>query len=174
MAQSIKHERSVMTHEEFEILSRSHQPALREVDDEALVEARRAITDLRSKERTFVRRLRRTAKGRAEPRGSSHPGEVERPSQRKQFFSAALKRLNAELTRRRKIDARETLKASAQKALELKSDARRTARPAPTRSSSRGMRPIESGKTDDPLFRATVGRVSQRTKNAQAAKDNRA
>lgn len=172
MAQTIKLERSVMTHEEFEILSRSHQPALREVDADELVEARKAVAELRSKERTFVRRLRRTAKGRSGPRGASHPGEVERPSRRKQFFSAALKRLNAELSRRREIEARETLKASARKALDLKRSAGRTARPSPTRSSSRGMRPIESGKTDDPLFRATVGRVSQRTKAAQAAEDN--
>ncbi|PZQ15770.1 MAG: hypothetical protein DI565_07945 [Ancylobacter novellus] len=173
MASSIKAERAVMTHEESELLARSHMPALREVDDDALAQTRKTVRELRGKERTFVRQVKRTIRGKAEQRGAGFPGEVGKPSLRKQFFSSALKRLNAEMARRRSSAAHDSLKAAARKALALRAKAPKAKRPAPGASANDGMRPVRNRKAETTVNRAKVGSVSQATKNAQAAKDNR-
>ena len=51
-------------------------------------------------------------KGKAEPRGKSFSGTAEHAIQRKQVFVAAIKRVNKELTRLRKFEARKELGAS--------------------------------------------------------------
>ena len=173
MAQSIKTERSLTTKDEFDILEQTHFPALLDLDEGALVAAQRRIRDLRSKERTLVREMRRGIRGKGQPRGSNFPGNVEKPSQRKQLFAGALKRINGEIARRQAIEAQTALKASAQRALALKKNAAKHKRPSGSRTSHQGMSPIESRKLRFRVNPAKIGRVSQATKVAQAAKDAR-
>ncbi|MFE1602186.1 hypothetical protein [Methylobacterium sp. ID0610] len=174
MSLSIKAERSLTTQDEFEFLAQTHMPGLLGLEDGALSAAQRRLRDLRAKERTLAREMRRGIRGKGEPRGSSFPGNIEKPSRRKQIFASALKRLNGEIARRRSRAARDALKASARRALQLKTNAaRRHRRLAPGRSSGAGMRPIESERPRMEVNPAMVGRVSQATKTAQAAKDTR-
>jgi hypothetical protein len=173
MVMCAKAERSLVTHEEFEILSQTHHPAILDLDENAISAAQQRIRDLRGKERTLVREMRRGIRGKAAPRGTSFPGNVEKPSRRKQIFSGALKRLNKETTRRHALAAREALADSSRRALAFKSAEGSPHHPSPGSSSHAGMNPVESGRQRTKVSRAKVGRVSQATKAAQAAKDAR-
>lgn len=173
MSLSIKAERSLMTHDEFELLTQTHYPALIALDDKVIASSRARLSDLRDKERTFVRGMRRGIRGKAGSRGGAFPGNVEKPARRKQVFSSALKRLNAEVARRQAIEAQDALIASSRKALALKQEAGRQPHPAAGRSAHTGMQRLESGRQDDIVNRANVGRVVRATKAAQARRDAR-
>ncbi len=175
MTLPLKTERALMKRDEMEIVSQTHHPAIHDVEDKALTEVRLRVRDLLDKERTLVRGMRRSIRGKADARGGSFPGEVEKPAQRKQVLAAALKRLNKELSRRRAIEAREATKDAARRALALKSAATATGGPPDGggRTASEGMRSVENQKRRTSVNRAKVGSVSQQTKNAQAARDAR-
>ncbi|MEG9501069.1 MAG: hypothetical protein MIN69_04235 [Methylorubrum extorquens] len=172
MSLSIKAERALVTHDEFEMLAQTHHPALHSISDHALSEAQGRIRDLRAKERTFARDLRRSIRGKGGQRGGSFPGNVDKPARRKQVFASALKRVNGEISRRRAVAARDALKDAARRAIGLKNAARSHRAPA-YRTSRAGMRRIENERTRNTVQPAKVGSVSQATKNAQAARDAR-
>ena len=110
MSLSIKAESFVLKQDEFELVSQTHYPALLEANDESLATMQQRVRALQDRERTLVRSMRRSIRGETETRGASFPGNVEKPSRRKQVFTRALKRLNRETARRRAIAAREALK----------------------------------------------------------------
>ena len=174
MAQSLKFERSLTNKEEFELLSRTHFPALLDLENDELTATQSRIRTLRAKERTMTLEMRRHIRGKGRERGGSFPGNVEKPARRKQIFVSALKRINGELARRHAIEAREELKASARRAFSLKASAGGRNIPDAGRSTNTGMTPLESRRQRTRVNPARVGRVSQATKNAQAAKDARA
>ncbi len=173
MALPIKAEAGLMKREEVEILAQTHHPAILDAEDKALAEVRLRLRDLLDWERTLVRSLRRSIRGKAESRGGSFPGNVEQPARRKQVLAGALQRLNKELARRNAVEAREAMKDSARRALAMKAEAGGDARPS-GRTAGRGMRSIESDKRRTRINRDKIGSISQRTKSAQAARDNRA
>lgn len=173
MSLSVKTERALMSHEEFELLSQTHYPALIALEDAAIAAAKKRIRDLHDKDRTFARSLRRGIRGKADPRGGSFPGNIEKPARRKQVFSGALKRLNAEVARREAIAAHQALMDSAQRALTLKTSANRRNGPGAGRTSRTGMRSVASDRQDNLVNRANVGRVVRATKVAQAKRDGR-
>jgi hypothetical protein len=100
MSMSGKAERALLSHEEFEFLVATHHPALHDASEEALKAARVKLRDNREKERTLLRALQRSLRGKASERGRSFPGEVNKPARRKQVFAQALRRVNGELARR--------------------------------------------------------------------------
>ncbi|MBY0383239.1 MAG: hypothetical protein K2W78_15125 [Xanthobacteraceae bacterium] len=173
MAISTKTERSLVSHDEFETLSKTHQPALSEIDDGTLASLQKSIRDLRAKERTLVREIRRGISGRKDTRGGSFPGNAERPARRKQVFAGALKRLNGELTRRRAHEARQVMKASLEQALERKRKAPSKRFPVPGWTADGGMKVKENKRPRKVLDPANVGRASATTKVAQARKNAR-
>lgn len=173
MTLPIKAEAALMRRDELEILAPTHHPAIADADSRELADIRIRVRGLLDKERTLVRGMRRGIRGKAEPRGGSFPGEVEKPARRKQVLAAALQRLNKELARRRAVEARETMKAAARRALALKGDDAAGGAPASGRTGGEGMRPVENQKGRTGVNRDKVGSISQRTKNAQAAKDAR-
>lgn len=172
MAISRKSERSLLSHGEYEDLAQAHLPALAALDDAALAALQRQVRDLRAKERTLVREIRRGISGRKPPRGSSFPGSEERPSQRKQLFSSALKRINSEVGRRESRAAKLATRTALEQALDRKKRRGRTF-PDPGRTAREGMSRINNSKTSPPLERAEIGRASQANKDAQAKRDRR-
>ena len=106
MSVSCKFERSFLSHEEDETIRATHHPAIYEHDAEGLKTLRVRLRQMRDKERTLTRQKQREVRGKAEPRGGSFPGTAEHPLHRKQVFAAALKRVNKELGRVHKLEAR--------------------------------------------------------------------
>src|SRR5262245_51223942 len=101
-----KFERSVLSHDEHEIVLRSHHPSIYDAGLDDLRALRKRLRDMHDKERTLAREKRRQARGKATPRGGSFPGTAEHPLRRKQVFAAALKRVNREIDRMHKLEAR--------------------------------------------------------------------
>lgn len=173
MSTSLKDERSALSHEEFETVLASHHPAIYDLDGKALHELRVRLRDLRDKERTLARQKRREKRGKAEPRGGNFPGTAERPQQRKQIFAAAAKRVNKELERHRKLDAREANVEAAKRALAMKRASKFVHRPPPGRTADKGMQPIANMRRRKTIPGAKIGSISKQTQVAQARRDAR-
>jgi len=170
MSVPCKFEFSVLKHDEQEIIRDTHHPAIAEMNRERLENLRAMLRDLGSKERTLARHRRRQTKGKAEPRGKSFSGTAEHAHQRKQVFVAAIKRVNKELNRLRKFEARKELGEAARRALALRR-AQQFSRPQNEPRSHDGMRSLPSRRRHMKIPPSKVGRVSQANKRAQAKRD---
>jgi hypothetical protein len=173
MSISYKFERSLLSHEEHEVLRLTHHPAIYDHDMDGLKALRERLRQLRDKERTLVRQKQRERRGKAEPRGGSFPGTVDRPLHRKQVFAAALKRVNKESARIAKLAARTAHVEAARRALALRRAAQFAPYPPAGETAHEGMRPLPSRRRRTSVARAEIGRVSQATKTAQAVRDGR-
>src|SRR5262249_61780022 len=101
-----KSERSNLSHDEFELVRVTHHPPIYELSPDQLRALRVRLREQRNKARALARQKQRELRGKAGPRGKSFPGTADHPLQRKQIFAAALKRINRELDRVHKIEAR--------------------------------------------------------------------
>ena len=132
-----KFERSILSHDEHELIVRSHHPEIYDAGPDDLKALRQRLRDMRDKERTLAAEIRRAARGKGTPRGGSFPGASEHPLQRKQVFAAALKRVSKEINRMRKLDARTAHVEAARRALAMR---RATQFPMPPPSRRCGQR----------------------------------
>jgi hypothetical protein len=173
MSVSCKFERSLLSHEEHEVVRLTHHPAIYEHDADGLKALRVRLRELRGKERTLTRQKQRERRGKAEPRGGSFPGTVERPLHRKQVFAAALKRVNKELHRLEELAARTEHVEAARRALALHRAAQFAPYPPAGDTAHDGMQPLPSRRRRTSVAREKIGRVSQATKIAQAVRDAR-
>jgi hypothetical protein len=173
MSVSCKFERSLLSHEEHEFVRLTHHPAIYEHDADGLKALRVRLRELRDKERTLMRQKQRERRGKAEPRGGSFPGTVDRPLHRKQVFAAALKRVNKELGRIEKLAARTAHVEAARRALALHRAAQFAPYPPAGDTARDGMLPLPSRRRRTSVAGEKIGRVSQATKIAQAVRDAR-
>jgi hypothetical protein len=168
-----KFERSILSHDEHEIILQSHHPGIYDVGLEELKVLRQRLRDMRNRERTLAREKRREVRGKGAPRGGNFPGTAERPLQRKQVFAGALKRVNKEIDRMEKLAARSAHVEAARRALAMRRVAQFPVRPPAADTASDGMRSLPSQRRKTVVPPARIGRVSQATKNAQAVRDAR-
>jgi len=172
MSTPCKLELSILNYEEQQLVLTSHHPAIGEADRLVLENLRFVLRDLRDKERTLAHRQRRVAKGSTEPGGRRTRGNGANAFQRKQVFVAALKRINKELKRLQKFEARRELGDAARRALSLRR-AKQFSRPENFPTSRDGMRPLPSRRRTVKLPPSKIGRVSQANKRTQARRDSR-
>jgi hypothetical protein len=166
-------ERSVLTQDQLDLVGRTHHPAIYNIDAKALRDLQAQLRSERSKVRTQVRERVREARGKGKPRGRKFPGDTERPLVRKQALSNALKRVNKELERQRKVEAKSEHVEAARRALALRRASNFHDTPMGDRTPNEGMQPSPNTRRRKIIPGSQVGSVSQQTKNAQAKKDNR-
>jgi hypothetical protein len=173
MAISCKHERSLVSHEEYGAIQKSHHPEIYALSLSDLRELQIRLRGMRGKERTLMKQMQREGRGKAEPRGGSFPGTADQPRKRKQVFSSALKRLNKEIERMRNLQARAANVDAARRALAMRRAANFPGYPAAgdTANEGTGSKPNRRRMTMIPKRR--IGSVSQATKAAQARRDFR-
>jgi hypothetical protein len=173
MSVPCKSERSLLSHEDYEMIRLTHHPAIYDVEATELEAMRPRLRKMRDKERTLGRQKQREERGKAEARGASFPGTAEHASKRKQVFAAALKRVNRELSRLHNLAARTAHVEAARKALALSRAANFVPYPPAGVTPNEGMVPKPSTRRRRIVKGATIGRVSQAAKVAQAARDAR-
>ena len=117
----------------------------------------------------MTRQKQRDVRGKAEPRGL--PGTAERPLHRKQIFAAALKRVNRELGRVHALAARTAHVEAARRALALRRAAKFEPHPPAGDTAHEGMRALPSRRRRITISPDKIGRASQATKRAQAARE---
>jgi hypothetical protein len=173
MSVPYKFERSLLSHEEYEMIRLTHHPAIYDAEATALADLRSRLRKMHDKERTLSRQKRREVRGKGGARGANFPGNAERPSQRKQILAAAVKRLNRELRRLDNLTARTRHVEAARKALALRRAANFVPYPSAGLTPNEGMAPRSSTRRRKIVTGAKIGRVSQATKVAQAIRDTR-
>ena len=166
-----KFERSILSYEEHGIILRSHHPDIYDAGLDDLKALRQRLRDMRNKENALAHAKRREARGKGPPRGKSLPGTAEHPLQRKQVFAAALKRVNTELHRMEKLEARTAHVEAARRALAMRRAAQFPPRPEAGDTPGEGMHPLPSRRRRTRVPPARIGSVSQATRTAQAARD---
>jgi hypothetical protein len=168
-----KFERSIPSYDEHEIILHSHHPEIYDAGLDNLKALRQRLRDMRDKEGTLARDNRRAVRGKGELRGGSFPGTAEHPLKRKQVFAAALKRVSKEIGRMQKLEARTAHIEAARRTLAMRRAASFSPRPPTGDTAGEGMRPSPNERRRTRVPPAMIGRVSQATKNAQAARDAR-
>jgi hypothetical protein len=168
-----KLERSFLSHDEYETIRLTHHPAIYDVEPAELEAIRPACAKCAPRSKTLSRQKRREARGKRAARGASFPGTAERPSQRKQVFASALKRINKELERLHNLAARTAHVEAARQALALHRAANFIPYPSAGATASEGMAPRPSRRRKTIIEGAKIGRISQATKITQAVRDTR-
>ena len=168
-----KTERSQLSHEEFETIRVTHHPAIYDLTGEELRALKLRLREQRDRARTLARQRQREIRGKAEPRGKGFPGTVEQPLKRKQIFATALKRVNNEIDRLRKLEARTAHVEAARAALAQQRAAKFVHHPESVATPREGMRPRPSTRRLTKGPPSKIGSVSQATRVAQAVRDSR-
>ncbi len=166
-------EQSVLTNDQFQLVSKTHHPTIYELDPKELLNLQRQLREERSKAQTQVRQLQREGRGKSEPRGKAFPGPGDHPARRKQAIANALKRVNRELERLRQIEARTAHVEAARRALTLARSAKFQPSVASSRTANEGMQSVPSVRRRKTIPGSQIGSVSQATRISQAIKDNR-
>jgi hypothetical protein len=173
MSVTRKVERSLLSHDEFEAVRATHHPAIYDLTGKDLQALKVRLREQRNKSRGLARQLQREARGKAEKRGKSFPGAVDQPLKRKQVFAAAIKRINKELERLRRLEARAVNVEAAHRALALHRAAQFRHSPRAGDTPGEGMQPNESRRRRVKVPPSKIGSISQATKVAQAVRDAR-
>jgi hypothetical protein len=173
MSLPCKSERSRLSHDEFELIHLTHHPAIYALSPDDLHALKLRLRQQRNKERALAKQKQRELRGKAQPRGKSFPGTVDQPLQRKQIFAAALKRINKELDRLHKLEARAAHVEAARAALAHHRAAKFVHHPPAGPTPHDGMRPRVRIRRHTRVSGGKIGSISQATKIAQAMRDAR-
>lgn len=170
MTTSRKSERRILSQDEYELVERTHRPALEALPMDELVQLTALIRERRDRARDIAHRQRREFRGKSQP-GRTAAEPTDGGNRRKAaVLGEALARLVEERSRR---TARSQLVASARKALAMKLAAARQTRPPSGRTAKQGMKPKRKQRVDRIGSAMEAGRVSQFVRDAQAKRDAR-
>jgi hypothetical protein len=172
MAITRKEEARALNTEQRELVEKSYHPAIQELSDSELAKLVKQMREQRDKSQTDARRRRREMTGKAAPKGTK-PSTEDAGSQTKlAVLAMAVRRLNAEVERRRQMEAKLTLMQSAGRALELKQAAAKGA-DFNTRTAHKGMRAVANEKRKSLVRPMELGRQRKAAGVAQARRDAR-
>ncbi len=139
-----KFERSLLGHDEHEIVASTHHPAIYDAGLDDLKSLLKRLRDLRDKERTLSRGKQREARGKGARSRGDIPRDRRASLRRKQVFVSALKRVGKEIIRQDKLVARAANVESAHRALAMRRAAQFPDRPAAGYTAHEGMRSLPS------------------------------
>jgi hypothetical protein len=171
MSIAIRTEQRFLTEAEFETVLPTHYPEISTISREELATLARRLRDYRDKARDIARQQRREMRGKAGARGARPAADNTGTARKQTIFSAALKRVNRELRRFEKAEARESQSDIALRAFELKRANRVRHHPGAGRGADEGMRSTPNRKSSVSADPREVGRVSQFVKSGQARRD---
>ncbi|MDP1965300.1 MAG: hypothetical protein Q8K93_24210 [Reyranella sp.] len=173
MAITRKEEARALNADERELVEKSHHPALQELADEALANLVKLMRQRREKARTQAEQRRRELRGKAAARGAT-PSTAEEGSRLKvAVLAMAVRRLNSEVERRRRMKAKVSLVANARKALAMKQDSENTSLAFNSRHAHEGIRKVENPRAQDLIRPMERGRLRKAASVAQAKRDGR-
>lgn len=172
MSVPISTEKRMLTEPEFEVVQQTHYPDIARLSKGELADAAKRLREYRNKARDVARQQRREMRGKAAPRGARPAADNTGTTMKKQIFSDALGRVNNELRRLEREEARTGQAELARKALELKRAHRVRHHPGPGRTAGQGMRANPNEGPTVQMDPREIGRVSQFVKAGQARRDS--
>lgn len=166
-------EARLLSQAEREAVAPTHYPAISDLSEAELREARRRLREMRDRAGDIARQQRREMRRKAEPRGAAPAADNSGTQRKQQVLAAALKRVNRELARREDLtQGNSALVESARRALAMKRAARHRHHPAAGRTADEGMRATPSGRPTVSPDPREIGRVSQFVRSAQVRRDS--
>jgi len=174
MTPTKKQEARALDAEERELVAKSHHPALQDLPDNEVTELAKLIRERRNKARSIAHQRRREMRGKSEPRGATASKADHGSWTKADVLSSALSRLNSEITRRERMNARLSMVESARKALQMKTSAEE-ADPAKfnTRHAHEGMHSVARERRESLVRPMERGRLRKAASVAQARRDAR-
>ena len=115
MSLSKSAEKRMLTAEEFETVSRTHHPEIRELSRKQLSDLVRRLREHRDKARDVARQQRREMRGKSEPRGATPAADNTGTAIKSEIFAGAVKRLNREIARHDQAERRSAQGATSPK-----------------------------------------------------------
>jgi len=174
MAISIREEQRALDGDEKDIVAKTHHPAIRDIDDKELRALAGLLRSRRDRARAEAHRRRRELRGKAEPKGAKASAGEAGSHLKVDVLAMAMRRLNNEVERRRRLSAKTTLADNARRALSLKQGTKEAAGSHPnSRSAHEGMRAVQNEKAKNLIRPMELGRQRQAAKVAQARRDSR-
>ncbi|MEN5276609.1 hypothetical protein ABE527_06650 [Brucella sp. TWI432] len=173
MAITRKEEARALNAEERELVEKSHHPLLQDVPDSELTQLAKLLRDRRSKARDQAHQRRREMRGKAAARGASASKADEGSHLKVSVLAMAMRRINAEIDRRRSMSASNNLVENAQKALAAKKANEKNEPAFNTRHARHGMRNIPNEKADSLVRPMERGRLKKAASVAQAKRDSK-
>ena len=107
MSLSKSAERRLLTADEFETVSRTHYPEIRQLSRKGLTDLVRRLREHCDKARDTARQQRRDMRGKAEPRGAAPAADNNGTARKGEIFAGAVKRLNREIARHNQAERRQ-------------------------------------------------------------------
>lgn len=173
MSVSRKMEERALSADERELVDKSRHPVIQSLSDAEISGLAKLVRERRDRARGIAERRRREMRGKAGARGA-HASQSDEGSKLKQaVLAAGMRRLNAEITRRQRLNAKLALIGSAQKALAMKYAAERADPAFNTRRSHEGLRKKVNAKTPNLIRPSERGRLRKAGAVAQAKRDAR-
>jgi hypothetical protein len=173
MSISRREEARALDAEEQALVARTHHPAVQALSDADLAALVRLVRERRDRAQTMARQRRREIRGKAAPRGAAAATGEHGSHTKAEVLAQAMRRLNGETERRRRLAATAAMVASQQRALEMVQAIRQPHAGFNSRTAHEGMRKIVNASTRRLGSAREAGRVSQFVRDAQARRDNR-
>ena len=173
MAITQKEEARALNGDERELVAKSHHPVLQELPDKELSNLVKLMRERRSKAKTEANQRRREMRGKSSPKGSMASRADEGSTVKVAVLAMAMRRLNNEVERRRRMAAKTSLIESAQRALAIKQADTTKGAAFNTRRAHEGMRNAASKRRQNLIRPMELGRQRKAASVAQAKRDGR-
>jgi hypothetical protein len=173
MAISKREEARALDADERSLVEKSHHPMLQGLPDEELSKLVALVRERRDRARSQADQRRREIRGKGKPKGGT-PSKSDTGSKLKlEVLAMAMRRLNGEVERRRRMAAHASLVASAHQALALKQANLQASPTVNTRHAHQGMREVASQRRQALVRPMELGRQRKAAAVAQAKRDGR-
>lgn len=175
MAMTQKEEARALDAEERELVAKSHHPALQDLSDQELAQLVKLVRERRDKAKTQANQRRREMRGKGAPKGAAPSKSDEGSKAKLAVLAMAVRRLNSEVERRRRLRAATEHVASARRALAMKQASAENGGAAAfnSRQAHHGMRNTVSRKRQKLINPMERGRLRKAQAVAQAKRDAR-
>lgn len=165
-------EKKMLTEAEFEVVQKTHYPALAALSKDEIAGIVQRIRTYRNKARDIAHQQRREMRGKSAPRGARPAQDDTGTSIKKQMFAHALKRANRALGRLEAAENKPSQAVLARRALAMKRANRKQHHPNPGRTAHGSAQPKPSERPTVEVDPREVGRVSDFVQRAQARRDS--
>ena len=173
MAITRKDEIRALDKDERELVDQSHHPEVQALSDAELADLVKLVRARRDKAKSEAHRRRREMRGKASAKGAE-PSKADAGSRLKlDVLAMAMRRLNAETERRRRMAAKVQQVENSHRAMALKREAQERGPAFSSRTALKGMREIASTRRQNLVRPMELGRQRQAAKSAQAKRDSK-
>lgn len=173
MAISRQQEIRALDADERALVEKSHHPEIQALSDKELADLVKRMRERRDKAKDRANQRRREMRGKAAPKGATPSTADEGSKLKHAVLATAMRRLNNETERRRKMTASSSLVENARRALAMKQAAENDDADFNSRHARQGMRKVSNRKQKNLVRPMELGRQRKAASVAQAKRDSR-